>query len=99
MEMWGATLSNSSIVFHSDNNAVVHIINSNTSKDPNLMKLMRRLMVASLTHNIHFNAEHIPGLLNIAADLLSRLQISRFQTLYPTMDSYSYQVPQALQHL
>lgn len=40
MEMWGATLSNSSIVFHSDNSAVVHIINRNTSKDPNLMKLI-----------------------------------------------------------
>lgn len=98
MEMWGATLSNSSIVFHSDNSAVVHIINKNTSKDPNLMKLMRRLMVASLLHNIHFNAEHIAGLLNIAADLLSRLQISRFRTLYPTMDDNNYPVPQALLH-
>jgi hypothetical protein len=33
MEMWGASLSNSSIVFHSDNIAVVHVINSNTSKE------------------------------------------------------------------
>lgn len=56
-------------------------------------------MVASLLHNIHFNAEHIPGLLNIAADLLSRLQISRFRTLYPTMDDNNYPVPQALLHL
>lgn len=95
----GATLSNSSIVFHSDNSAVVHIINRNTSKDPNLMKLMRRLMVASLLQNNHFNAKHILGLLNIAADLLSRLQISRFWTLYPTMDDNSYPVPQALLHL
>lgn len=86
-------------MFHSDNSAVVHIINRNTSKDPNLMKLMRRLMVASLLHNIHFNAEHIAGLLNIAADLLSRLQISRFRTLYPTMDDNNYPAPQALLHL
>lgn len=55
-------------------------------------------MVASLLHNIHFNAENIPGLLNIAADL-SRLQISRFRTLYPTMDDNNYPVPQALLHL
>lgn len=31
MEMWEATLLNSSIVFHSGRSAVVHIISSNTS--------------------------------------------------------------------
>ena len=72
MDLWGTTLTNSSVVLHSDNIAVVHIINSNTSKDPNLMKLMRRLMVASPTYDIQFSAEHIPGLHNTAADLLSR---------------------------
>ena len=99
MDLWGTTLTNSSVVFHSDNIAVVHIINSNTSKDPNLMKLMRRLMVASLTYNIQFSAEHIPGLHNTAADLVSRLQISRFRTLYPLMDNESSPVPPALLRL
>jgi hypothetical protein len=56
-------------------------------------------MLASRTHNIHFSAEHIPGLFNTAADLLSRLQISRFLTLFPLMDSNSYPVPPTLLHL
>ena len=68
MDLWGTTLTNTSVVFHSDSIAVVHIINSITFKDPNLMKLMRRLMVAYLTCNIQFSAEHIPGLHNTAAD-------------------------------
>ena len=86
MELWGEELSNTSVVLHLDNCAVVHVINKNFSKDPNLMKLMRRLMVASLKFNIHFYAEHIPGLHNIAPDLLSRLQIQRFKVLYPNME-------------
>ena len=45
MELWGEELSNTSVVLHSDNCAVVHVINKNSSKDPNLMKLMRRLRV------------------------------------------------------
>ena len=39
------------------------------------MQLMWRLMVLSLKHNIFFRAQHIQGISNIAADLLSRLQI------------------------
>ena len=85
MDLWGTTLTNSALLFHPDNIAVVHIINSNTSKDANLMKLIRRLMVSSLTHNVQFSSEHIPGLDNTATDLLSRLQFSRFRTLYPLM--------------
>lgn len=50
------------------------------------MQLMRRLMVLSLTYNIHFQAKHIEGVKNIAADLLSRLQVKEFQTRFPYMD-------------
>jgi hypothetical protein len=47
---------------------------------------MRQLMVLSLKHNIHFQAKHIQGVKNIAADLLSRLQIKDFQERFPYMD-------------
>ena len=36
------------------------------------MHLMRRLMIPSMTFNIHFSAEHVQGITNVAADLLSR---------------------------
>lgn len=32
-------------------------------------------MLPSLQHNIHFLAKHVPGVLNTAADMLSRLQV------------------------
>lgn len=99
MEIWGESLSNTAVVLHSDNSAVVHVINKNSSKDPHLMKLMRRLMLASLKYNIHFFAEHIPGLYNVAPDLLSRLQIQRFRELFPAMKAEKTSVPQALLHI
>lgn len=56
-------------------------------------------MIASLRYNIHFRAEHIPGLLNTAADLLSRLQIQQFKDQYPKMDRKPTVVPPELLHL
>lgn len=95
-EIWGHLLSNSTVVLHVDNIAVVHVINKNSSRDPSLMQLMRRLMVLSLTHNIHFRAKHIEGVNNIAADLLSRLQVKEFQARFPYMDPACTPVSPAL---
>ena len=39
------------------------------------MHMMRRLMILSLSQNIHFQTEHLPGISNTAADLISRLQV------------------------
>lgn len=47
---------------------------------------MRCLMVSPRTHNIHFQAKHIKGVNNIAADLPSRLQVKEFQARFPYMD-------------
>jgi hypothetical protein len=85
LELWSATFRNSTVVLHSVNLAVVHVINKNTSEDPHLMRLMRRLMLLLLQHNIHFTAKHFPGVLNTAADMLSRLQVTEFQYRFPHM--------------
>jgi hypothetical protein len=66
-----------------DNIAVVYAINKQTAKDPNLMKLVRRL---APIFNVRFEAVHIPGLKNVLADNLSRFQITEFRNLAPHMD-------------
>ena len=71
----------------SDNIAVVYIINKQTSKDPTIMILVRRLVLPILKFNILFKASHIAGIKNIAADQLSRLQIQQFKRECPHMDS------------
>lgn len=92
-ELWGSCLANSTVVIHLDNSAVVHVINKTTSKDTRLMQLWRRLMILSLSHNIHFQAQHIPGVANTAADLLSRLQVPQFLIRFPNMDKTPTLVP------
>jgi hypothetical protein len=85
LDLWCHRLTNSTVVLHSDNSAVVHVINNNTSKDSHLMTLMRRLMLLSLKNNIHFVAKYFPGKFNTSADLLSRLQVTEFQVRFPHM--------------
>ncbi|WAR08396.1 LOW QUALITY PROTEIN: hypothetical protein MAR_018354 [Mya arenaria] len=78
LELWGSLLQNKCIVFHSDNEDVVHIINKQSSKDKHLMKLVRRFVVKTLQHNVLCRAEHIPGSHNILVDFLSRDQVHKF---------------------
>lgn len=79
VSVWGQLLSNKCVLFHSDNQAVVHIINKQSSKDKDIMKLVRKLVINCMKHNILMKAEHIPGHHNILADLLSRFQIKTFR--------------------
>ncbi|VDI74165.1 Hypothetical predicted protein [Mytilus galloprovincialis] len=59
VEIWGHSLSNHKVLFLTDNQAVADIINKTSSRDKILMKLVRRLVLASLKFNIHFKAKHI----------------------------------------
>jgi hypothetical protein len=50
--VWGSQLANTCLVFHSDSIAVVYIINKQTTKDPHIMRLVRRFVVACIKYNI-----------------------------------------------
>lgn len=52
VEMWGVAWANSSVCFFTDNNALVAIINRETSKEPCVMVLMRKLILSCLRSNI-----------------------------------------------
>ena len=82
-------LANTKVRFSCDNQAVVAIINRQTSRSPQIMLLVRILVLTSLTYNILFRATFIPGLQNVLPDALSRLQITRFWQHAPaTMDRH-----------
>jgi hypothetical protein len=83
VSVWAPTLANRCIVFHSDNEAVVHIINKQTYADNQIMCSVRRLMLTCLQHNILFTAVYFEGRKNILADALSRLQVAKFKQLAP----------------
>lgn len=96
VEIWGPFLQNHCIVLHTDNEAVVYIINKQTCKISDIMALVRRLILATMKFNILIRAEHVPGKYNILPDLLSRLQITRFRSLAPHMDIQPTTVPSDL---
>ncbi len=91
-------MSNRSILFFTDNEALVHVINKQSCKDKALMALVRKLVLICLQFNVAFKAKHIPGVNNVLADALPRLQVQKFQQLAPpTMDSAPTVIPCHLQ--
>ncbi len=83
VKCWAEQLVNRKVLFHSDNMAVVHIINGQTSQCPKIMQLLRIFVLTCLRFNISFKAVHVPGVLNNIADSLSRFQVERFHAAAP----------------
>lgn len=94
LELWGDKMQNQCIIFHSDNIAVVSIINKQSSKEKTLMSLVRRLVVQSLKYNIMFKSEHLSSLQNDLADKLSRQQIADFLKLFPYKTPVQVEIPE-----
>ena len=94
MCLWGHTVKNQSILFFTDNAAVVDVINKQSCRDKSLMSLIRKLVLVCLEHNISFKAKHIPGVHNKLADALSRLQVAQFKQMAPAdMEPQSNIIP------
>jgi len=91
--IWGDHLRNKKVLFRCDNNAVVQVINSQTTKSTELMVLVRALTLKCLQLNLVLKAEHIPGVQNGIADSLSRLQMARFRQLAPDAELHPVPVP------
>ena len=97
VHLWAARLKNKRVLFYSDNESVVHVINKQTSKHKGLLALVRQLVLICLSQNIYFRARHVPGRHNVLADSLSRLQVERFLSLTRGMDSSPTTIPPHLQ--
>ena len=93
VEIWGTAGANCSVCFFTDNESLVSVINKQTSKEPSVMVLLRRLILTCLRYNIHFIAQHVPGRYNTLADKLSRSQIVEFRALAPWVNQHPTPVP------
>ena len=81
LHLWGHEMANCCILFFTDNEALVHVINKQSCKDKASILLMRALVLGCLRNNILFRAKHVRGVHNTLADSLSRLQVETFPTL------------------
>ena len=94
--IWGACLQGKKLTFHVDNQAVVSILNEQTSTSPRIMCLLRPLILKSLHNNMQIRSVHVFGRNNKTCDAISRFQWSTFRQLAPTADPYPSQIPKEL---
>ena len=93
VRLWAERLKNKRILFFTDNEAIVFVINNTTSKVPDMMHLVRQLVSTCLINNVQFAAKHIPGRHNLLPDLLSRLQVPKAQVTAPWLAKLPSAVP------
>ena len=97
--IWGPLWQHKAVLCHCDNEAVVYILNSGTSKDPNSMSLLRCLFFFAAKYDLLIFASHIPGSSNQIADALSRNNMPCFFTALPQASPQAVAIPPALMDL
>lgn len=87
--MWGRKWSGQHVHLHIDNIAVVEVLKKGSSKEPSgtVMHLLRCLSFILAYFQFTYAAFHIPGILNTAADKISRNQPSSLPSQKSTIPS------------
>ena len=91
--LWGSLWQRKKIMFHSDNQSVVKIINSCSSKSPRVISLVRHIVLRSFLGSFHIKIVHIPGYKNVFADLNSRGKFQKYKELAPCAEPHPTLVP------
>lgn len=94
--VWGERWSGKTVRCHCDNEAVVAILKSGTSKHPLVMHLMRCLFLFTARSQLYLDPVHVPGRLNEAADSLSRGKLPLFLQLVPSAHPNPTPIPEEL---
>lgn len=94
--IWGQRWKQRRILFRVDNESVVAILNSRTSKDPSIMLLLRSLLHCAAQSAFFFTAQHVPGVNNGIADALSRFRMQVFRSLAPAANKLPESIPAEL---
>lgn len=76
LKMFSSCLTNSTLKFYCDNEAVCYILNKLSSKDNMIMQIIRDLVLCLLKYNIHIIGVHLPGKNNHVCDKISRFQMT-----------------------
>ena len=70
---------------------------SGSSKDDNIMHLVRELFLITAKYNFRVSAVHIPGKINAIADPLSRFKLQEFSHLAPQAHPTPMVIPEVVQ--
>ena len=75
---WSDIMANKHVLVHSDNTPTVAVINDKFVHSPNLMHLVRFLVLHCMINNITLTVVYLPGISNQRSDALSHFQFQRF---------------------
>ena len=81
--LWGRAWTGHHVLFHVDNMSVVRVVQSLNARDPLLCNMLRCFYFYAAYFQFTFSATHIPGVANVAADALSRGNLTLFHSLLP----------------
>ena len=93
---WGDQWKNSAIQFFTDNMCILHVWSRGSSKDKQIMTLLRLLFFFCAEHNIYLQFSHVAGKTNIDADDLSRFQVAKFKARNPQAEILPTAIPACL---
>ena len=97
--IWGHMWRGGAVRCRCDNAAVVAILRSGTSKNEQVMHLMRSLFFLAAGQNISIVGEHIPGVDNRAADALSRDNLQAFLSITQEAKPAASRLPEVVEAL
>jgi hypothetical protein len=81
VRVWQSRLRNSVLMVHTDNAALVPVLSRWGTKLHEANALLRDICLQCMNANIVLRVCHIPGVDNVLADSLSRLQVATFRRL------------------
>ena len=76
--IWAPLFDRKRLEFHCENQAVVNVWGSNTTKSNEIMPILRKIFFVLASHNFTVKVSHIRGVNNSIDDSLSHFQMSRF---------------------
>ena len=97
--IWGKHWKGYSVQCQSDNQTVVAVLTTRTSKEPHLMHLLRCLFFFEAYWDFSLYGSYLPGYQNDLADDLSRNHLSSFLSKVPEMNAVPTPIPSALKDL
>lgn len=96
LQIFASDMSNKHIVLHTDNRAVADILHAKTTRHPQLLGMLRNIVLTSLKFNILISSKHIPGKTNTLADALSRNKQTSRMLQEHQLDPKPIEIPQHL---
>lgn len=72
LHLYATEMANNHVILYTDNQAVSDILNAKTTRQPQILQILRLIVLHTLKFNIVITSRHISGKSNVLPDALSR---------------------------